>query len=290
MKNYWYIGDIHGEISLLDSLLGAILEHDPDQIIFLGDYIDRGPHSKEVVDRILELEVPVTCLMGNHELMMLNALEDSVYGNNPMEQWYRNGGESTLVSFGFPGFFSFQSQMEKQYLEFFRGLRMNSVTESGSEMRILATHAGVTPSIPIADQLLLKDYHDLQQYMWDRQLAQDDSFLWARESFFTGSSDLWKGYLVIHGHTPTLKLRRFVQAGDFPHFHFVDNDLAIRRNGERGEVVSVGIDSGSTISGRLTGLGIFMENETVDSDQAHMKSLTATRGEILQRELGPIGL
>ena len=44
MKNYWFIGDIHGEIDLLDSLLTAILKHNPDRITFLGDYIDRGPH------------------------------------------------------------------------------------------------------------------------------------------------------------------------------------------------------------------------------------------------------
>lgn len=289
MKNYWYIGDIHGEIALLDNLLEAILKHDPDQITFVGDYIDRGPHSREVVDRIIELEVPVICLMGNHELMMLNALEDSVFGNNPMELWYRNGGEATLQSFGFPGFFSFQSEIEERYIEFFRALRMNHVIESGAGLRILATHAGVTPSIPLADQLLLKDYLDLQQYMMDKKLAQGDSFLWARESFFTGSSDLWKGYLVVHGHTPALKLKRYIQAGRYPHFQFVGNDLAIRRREERGEVVSVGIDSGSTISGRLSGLGIFIDNENLSASAVNMRSLTATREEIIQRELGPIG-
>ena len=44
MKNYWIIGDIHGEIRLLDSLLEQILTYDPAEIVFLGDYIDRGPH------------------------------------------------------------------------------------------------------------------------------------------------------------------------------------------------------------------------------------------------------
>ena len=85
MKNYWFIGDIHGEISLLEKLLSAILKHDPREIIFVGDYIDRGPHSRKVVERIMELEVPVVCLMGNHELMMLNAYEDSAFGYNPMD-------------------------------------------------------------------------------------------------------------------------------------------------------------------------------------------------------------
>ncbi len=289
MKNYWYIGDIHGEIGLLDSLLAAILKHDPDQIIFVGDYIDRGPNSREVVNRIMEMEVPVACLMGNHEQMMLNALEDSVFGNNPMELWYRNGGEATLQSFGFSGFFSFQSQMEERYMEFFRSLLMSHVTESGTGLKILAIHAGVSPAIPVADQLLLKDYLDLQQYMLDKQLEPGDSFLWTREAFFEGASDRWRGYLVVHGHTPTLTLKRFIESGDYPHFHFVGNDLAIRRKGQRGEVVSVGIDSGSTISGRLTGLGIFIDDESSTANSVYMRSLTVTREDIIPRDLGPIG-
>jgi len=289
MKNYWFIGDIHGEIGLLDKLLEAILKQDPQQITFVGDYIDRGPYSREVVDRIMGLEIPVACLMGNHELMMLNAIEDSAFGYNPMELWYRNGGEATLQSFGFPGFFSFQSQMDDRYLKFFRSLLMSHVTEPGPGFRILATHAGISPFIPVADQLLLKDYQDLQQYVQDKRLDMEDSFLWAREIFFKSSPTMWKGYMVVHGHTPTLKLKRFIQEGHYPHFEFAGNDLAIRRNEEQGNVVSVGIDSGSTISGRLTGLGVFVDQEDGTANYPGMQSLTVTREDIIPRDLGPIG-
>lgn len=289
MKNYWFIGDIHGEIGLLDRLLTAILEHKPQEIVFMGDYIDRGPHSRKVVDRIMELELPVACLMGNHELMMLSAFEDSAFGYNPMELWYRNGGEATLQSFGFTGFFSFQSQMEEHYLQFFRSLRMSHVTEPGTGLKILATHAGISPAIPLTDQLLLKDYRDLQQYMQNKQLDMGDSFLWTREAFFNSPASLWKGYMVVHGHTPVLKLKRFIQAGHYPHFHLVGNDLVIRRNGAQGDVVSVGIDSGSTISGRLTGLGIFVDPGDGTGNPFSMRSLTVTREDIFPRELGPIG-
>jgi serine/threonine protein phosphatase 1 len=288
MKNYWFIGDIHGEIGLLDKLLEAILKQDPQQITFVGDYIDRGPYSRDVVDRIMGLELPVACLMGNHELMMLSAFEDSAFGYNPMELWYRNGGEATLQSFGFPGFFSFQSQMEDRYLQFFRSLQMSHVTEPGPGLSVLATHAGISPLIPVADQLLLKDYQDLQQYLRDKHLDVEDSFLWSRENFFTSSDSMWKGYMVVHGHTPTLKLKRFIQEGQYPHFDFIGNDLAIRRNGEQGKVVSVGIDSGSTISGRLTGLGIFTDQEDAGASSFSMRSLTVTHEDIFPRDLGPI--
>ena len=116
MRNYWIIGDIHGEIGLLDRLLENIRRFDPEQIVFVGDYIDRRPHTREVVDRIMDLDVPVACLMGNHEMMMLNAMEDMGFGYSPIELWYYNGGEATLQSFGFTSFFSFQSDMDPRYM------------------------------------------------------------------------------------------------------------------------------------------------------------------------------
>jgi serine/threonine protein phosphatase 1 len=289
MKNYWYIGDIHGEIGLLNSLLDSILKYNPEQITFIGDYIDRGPYSREVVDRIMGMEVPVACLMGNHELMMLDAFEDSVFGINPMELWYYNGAEATLQSFGFTGFFSFQSQMEDHYLQFFRKLLMSQLSEPVKGFKILASHAGVSPAIPVADQLLLKDYRDLQQYMINRQLGPGDSFLWTREAFFNSSPDLWNNYMIVHGHTPTMKIKQYAQTGNHPQFSFVDNDIAIRRNPDGGEVVSVGIDSGSTLTGRLTGLALFTDNDSHAAHPVHMRSLTVTREDIIPRDLGRVG-
>lgn len=288
MKNYWFIGDIHGELTLLDGLLEAILKNQPDHITFLGDYIDRGPHSRGVVERIMELEVPVTCLMGNHELMMLSALDDTAFGYNSMELWYYNGGEATLQSFGFSGFFSFQSQMEARYLDFFRNLRMSHVTEAGSGKKILATHAGVSPSVPLADQLLLKDYRDLQQYMMEKQLSLGDTFVWTREEFFNSSAKLWDGYVVIHGHTPTSNLKKFIRPQHRSRFHFVGEDLVIRRHEDRGDVVSVGIDSGSAMSGRLTGLGFYSEQNEEAESRLQMRSLTVSREDIFPRDLGGI--
>ena len=119
MRNTWFIGDIHGEIHLLNRLLENILKFKPERIVFVGDYIDRGPHAKEVIDRILGMEVPVSCLLGNHEMMMLNAIEDLGYGMNPIELWYYNGGEATLQSFGSSSFFSFQTDLDPHYLDFF---------------------------------------------------------------------------------------------------------------------------------------------------------------------------
>lgn len=287
MKNYWFIGDIHGELGLLNSLLEAILDHGPQELIFIGDYIDRGPYSRQVIDRIMDLELSKTCIMGNHELMMLSALEDYSFGYNPMELWYHNGAEATLQSFGFAGFFSFQSQIKARYLRFLRRLRMSHVIDTGCQLRFLATHAGISTVIPVSEQLLLKDYQDLQQYIRDKQLDLGDTFLWTREAFFNASPSLWEAYVIIHGHTPVSKLKQFVHANQLHEFHFVDNDLALRKQGKNGAVISVCIDSGSTLSGRLSALGVFQDKGDLKSME--MRSLTVTSGgRILRRDLGPV--
>jgi len=286
MKNYWFIGDIHGEIQLLNRLLENVLSFKPERIVFVGDYIDRGPQAKEVVDRILSLEVPVSCLMGNHELMMLNAMEDLGYGINPIELWYYNGGEATLQSFGSTSFFSFQSDLDSHYLDFFRSLKMSEVIKLGSSGDVLVCHAGISPFIPLEDHLGLTGYENLRRYLINNQIDPGDSFLWVRDAFFNSSPDLWEGYLVIHGHTPVLKLKRFIVANGRSDFHFVENDLCMRKDRASGKILSVDIDSGSVISGRLTGLGLFIEKEDSDNPEIRMRSMTVSREEIFPRDLG----
>ncbi len=290
MKSYWFIGDIHGEIRLLDRLLENILKLEPEQIVFIGDYIDRGPYVKEVVDRILDLKVPVTCLMGNHEIMMLNAIEGFGYGSSPVELWYYNGAEATLYSFGASSFFTFRSELDSRYLDFFRRLKMSHVVRVGERLRILATHAGVSPVIPLEDHIMMVDYHALNHYMLDKHLDPGDSFLWVRDSFFNGNPELWDGYLVVHGHTPVLKLKRFIASNGSELFHFVDNDLSIRKDAQSGSIVSVDIDSGSTISGRLTGLGFFTGKGDDRDAPVFMRSLTVSGEDIFPRDLGPVHL
>ena len=288
MKNYWFIGDIHGEIRLLNRLLDNILKFGPERIVFTGDYIDRGPHAKEVVDRIMGLEVPVSCLMGNHEMMMLNAMEDLGYGYSPIEMWYYNGGEATLQSFGASSFFSFQSHMDSRYLDFFRRLSMSKVVQVGTRLRIMATHAGISPSIPVADQIGMKDYKSLHRFLLKNHLDIGESFLWIRDAFFNSPADLWDGYLVVHGHTPILKLKRFITSNGHKNFHFVENDLCIRKDEDTGSIVSVDIDSGSVISGRLTGLGFFVEKDNDPEHVIKMRSLTVSNEELFPRDLGMI--
>lgn len=288
MRNTWFIGDIHGEIGLLKRLLENILKCKPERIIFLGDYIDRGPHAKAVIDYILGMEVPVSCLLGNHEMLMLNAIEDLGYGMNPIELWYYNGGEATLQSFGSSSFFSFESDLDPHYLDFFRSLKMSQVINLAPKLKIFATHAGISPSIGIQDHLGMTDYRSLIRYMFTNRMDPIESFLWVRDAFFNSSPELWKDYLVVHGHTPIMKLKRFIASNGQTDFYFVENDLCIRKEIASGKIVSIDIDSGSAISGRLSGLGFFVEKEDSFNSRIRMRSMTVSNEEVFPRDLGLI--
>lgn len=102
----YVVGDIHGRADLLELLLGLIDAHiggtatrDP-HLVFVGDYIDHGPDSAETLARLRELTrdfpTSVTCLMGNHERMLLDFLSDPVTRG---PRWLREGGGATLLSF-----------------------------------------------------------------------------------------------------------------------------------------------------------------------------------------------
>jgi len=288
MKNYWIIGDIHGELTLLDQLLENINRFDPELIIFVGDYIDRGPQVKEVVDRIMNMKTRVKCLMGNHELMMLNAMEDMGYGGSPIELWYYNGGEATMHSFGVTSFFTLQSQMDSRYLDFFKNLGMCYLFEPVKDLKILVSHAGISPAIPVGDQIGIKSYRELNRYLLEKHIEPMSSFLWTREDFFASDPGNWDKYLVVHGHTPVLKLKRYIVSNGEENFYFADNDLCIRRVSKGGKIASIDIDSGSVISGRLSGLGFFVENENGAESRVRMRSLTVSREDIFPRDLGLI--
>src|SRR5699024_5633956 len=98
MKRILAISDIHGELKLFDSLLEKLnYDADEDQLILLGDYIDRGPNSKGVLNRVSELKRNgAIVLRGNHDEMMLNAVNGVP---EALERWERNGALITLQGF-----------------------------------------------------------------------------------------------------------------------------------------------------------------------------------------------
>ena len=136
------IGDIHGCLAPLEHLWEVVSPRPDDQVIFLGDYIDRGPHSKEVIDFILERQADfrLTCLTGNHEEKFFLANIDATELAHWLDAW---GGGATLASYGPKGF----DDVPESHWDF---LRQNlPYLETDTHIFV---HANLEPDLPLAEQ------------------------------------------------------------------------------------------------------------------------------------------
>jgi serine/threonine protein phosphatase 1 len=220
-RRVYAVGDVHGRADLLRELHRRIAddaEGAPGEraIVYLGDYVDRGPESRDVLDLLLD-EGPAgfeqVTLMGNHEAMLLEFLENAESG----PQWLWNGGGATLLSYGVspPAQVGEGSALEElrealaaalpaRHLGFLRGLRLSHV-EGGYAF----VHAGVRPGLPL-------------------ELQGPEDLLWIRGEFLNSRLD--HGHVVVHGHT-------------------IGRDVEIRPN-------RIALDTGAYVSGRLSALGL----------------------------------
>jgi serine/threonine protein phosphatase 1 len=175
VERIFAIGDIHGCYDLLVQLLGRIpIDWPRDRLVFMGDYIDRGPQSFEVVQHLIELQErqPGTVfLKGNHEQM----LADYLSGKDRLTYLY-NGGQQTLDSYlrhaKSPGSYP----IPDAHLRFFESLRLMFETEN-----YIFVHAGLRQGLPP-----------------ERQRAE--VMLWIRENFIDSRHSF--GKRVVFGHTP----------------------------------------------------------------------------------------
>jgi serine/threonine protein phosphatase 1 len=135
------IGDIHGCCRAFDTLLDAIQPVSSDLFVPLGDYVDRGPNSRGVIDRLLELEQSsqVEALMGNHEEMMLMVLT----GHAAPNDWLRYGGVATLDSYGFDGDMSAIPESHRDFLG-----RCRDYYETDEHFFV---HANYIHNVPLAE-------------------------------------------------------------------------------------------------------------------------------------------
>ncbi|HTO70510.1 MAG TPA: metallophosphoesterase family protein [Myxococcota bacterium] len=178
------IGDIHGMRDELARLLSRMPLQKGDRLLFIGDYVDRGPNPKGVVDDLIELAKRYECLflMGNHEAMFLSFLGwkgSSYFGS---EAFLHNGGETTLASYGyFQGDEDFALPPEHE--RFFQNLQLSHL-----EGEYAFVHAGLSKA-----SLGLSDV----KYALSRETARD--LLWQRETADLPHS---LGVTVIYGHTP----------------------------------------------------------------------------------------
>lgn len=183
------IGDVHGEAERLAKLHDVIFDRHEKRyesasmrLIYLGDYIDRGPDSAGVIDQIrarqASMDIEIIALAGNHEAMMINALESG--RSHAYQHWLRNGGQETLKSYRDHGY----DQVPRAHLDWARHLP--TIFYDRAE-RWVFVHAGVHPS---------EFPNDAQSvHLWTRSADFFDVNRWQGTAL--------EGWTVVHGHTPT---------------------------------------------------------------------------------------
>lgn len=208
----YVIADLHGRFDLAREMEGLVLadidEYRPEKpvICFLGDYIDRGPESSQILSWLTATpfdRLPCVFLKGNHEAWMLSFLIDPVgTGIN----WLLNGGADTVESYGInidddpddAGWLWLRSQLLKAvppaHLSFLEELRLAFVWDG-----FICVHAGINPRRPLSGQ-------------------KENDLLWIREPFLNSRKNF--GYRIVHGHTifdePQLRKNRIgIDTGAF---------------------------------------------------------------------------
>ena len=191
------VGDIHGRLDLLDRLLAqtntdlALRPTARPVYVFLGDYIDRGPSSRETIDRLIQhAETNESIfLKGNHELVAIKCLSD----RSLFDQWLRLGGLETLMSYRVPPETlanakqiaelqsAFHNALPQTHFRFFRDLQKSFACGD-----FFFAHAGVKPNVELSRQ-------------------KESDLLWIRGEFLSSNEDF--GKIIVHGHTPTREIQ-----------------------------------------------------------------------------------
>lgn len=221
------IGDIHGMLDQLEQIL-EYWNPETQQLIFVGDYIDRGSESLAVIQRVRELQMTydAICLRGNHEELLLDFLQRPLIG---WPLYERNGGVGTVLNLlerqnehiGFGSSMRLASEIKQKHpwlVEWLRSLPY--FVEFG---QFICVHAGI----------------DLEQENW-RQTSLHD-FVWIREAFHEGENHT--GKQIIFGHTPVMYLHQQPSAMHVWH-----------------EDGKWGIDGGAVYNGSLLALQIDQKN------------------------------
>lgn len=179
------VGDVHGRADLLLGLVHQIQAHAESlpptirtEVVMLGDYVDRGPQSAQVLDLLVTgfgSRLQVRCLRGNHEALMMAALQDPHCAL--AERWLANGGVETLASYGLR---ADQVALLDQVLPDLHRRFLNGLANSYQRGGYFFAHAGVDPRRPLDQQ-------------------KEDALIWIREPFLSHRGDY--GAVVVHGHT-----------------------------------------------------------------------------------------
>lgn len=217
------VGDVHGRADLLQLLHDRIRADAEGSgaarkvVVYLGDYVDRGNESRQVVDMLIEQPLEgfeTVHLKGNHEAFMIGFMDDPLLA----QVWIMNGGGATLASYGVEyGHLSGRplglddlEELRHRFVEALPGSHrdfLENLALYHTEGDYLFVHAGIRPGVPVEEQ-------------------NEEDLVWIRDEFLDSAAD--HGKVVVHGHT-------------------IEWDPVVRPN-------RIGIDTGAFASGTLTAL------------------------------------
>lgn len=198
MKRKFAVGDIHGCLRTLDALLDKIGLTTEDEIIFLGDYVDRGPDSLGVLNRLARLKLnryQVKMLRGNHEQMLLDSYKYSTERNE-----LSLGDPQLLDSFGITSL----QQIPIEYIDFMSNLPFYHLSDN-----YILVHAG------------------LNFKLGDDPLRNEEDMMWMRHWYNQIDRDWLGNRIVIHGHTPQIKMDTMAQLKNLNKLPVLDIDCGI---------------------------------------------------------------
>ncbi|HEY8402939.1 MAG TPA: metallophosphoesterase family protein [Cytophagaceae bacterium] len=215
MPRSFAVSDIHGCSKTFIALIeNTIRLEKQDHLYLLGDYIDRGPDSKGVIDFILHLKeegFQVRTLMGNHEKMLLDAYSD----RDKVRVWLMNGGEVAMESFKIDQL----SDLPEKYIQFFKDLEYYILLD-----RYVLVHAGLNFNIP-------------------DPLSDKEAMLWLRK--YTVNPELIGGRMLVHGHTPQplFKIEEDVALANANHVIGIDAGCVFSTNDFYGHLCALQLDT-----------------------------------------------
>ncbi|NER78639.1 MAG: serine/threonine protein phosphatase [Leptolyngbya sp. SIO1D8] len=171
MSRRIFIGDVHGHYDGLMSLLKEIAPTSEDRLYFVGDLIDRGAQSAQVVDFVYQNSHP--CVLGNHEQLLLNAFAKDRLNGNALHGWLYSGGQATLSSY------ENNPDLLNEHLAWLRTLPLYLDLDD-----IWLVHAGLDPRLKVSEQTM-------------------EECCWIRDAFHSDPKPYFVNKLIVTGHTIT---------------------------------------------------------------------------------------
>jgi len=300
------IGDIHGCFDPLKALVRMVEQEcrpavDEIEYIFVGDYIDRGPSTREVLDFLIDLDAKKTFLMGNHEDMLLMYHKGSDVFEEVGNAWLtkNNGGLTTVRDLDpdskLPGLVLRETRgtgnsreyvknrgefkLKRQYEAFFEDLEYaceRTIEHRKSQYKLLFSHSVPNEEIPIEKILECDSFERFHEIRKSYNISPDRTNVWNREFRHEPFGD----YTVIHGHTPTISAKHYLRSTRFaaPSKAIKYNKESLKsggvlmtRSGETNRMIQIDIDTGAVYGNRLSGIILPENDEEYDA-------LTGVRG------------